>query len=142
MGLEMALDLSCGGGDRHSRTCIEIVARPLVAHPRPAIPGTPKREIGLRIVGAGDPDRSTAGLPLVTRGPRLGSWLARRRHGISLPRRLPGFGVKRRDEAAHAKLAARNADHHLAVSNQRRQRHVISLSVVLDLRVPQFVAGL
>ena len=117
----MTLDLAGGGVDRHSRTGVEIVAGPLVTHPRSAIAGTPEAEIGCRIVGAGDPDRSTPGLPLVTRGPSLGSRLARRRHGISLPRRFAGFGVECGNKAAHAKLAARYADHHFAVGDERGQ---------------------
>src|SRR6266478_8589556 len=108
MVLEMALDLARRGVDRHGRRGIQIVARPLVAHPRPAIAGAPERKISFRIIGAGDPHRSAAGLPLVTLGPSLAARLAGRRHRVGLPRRLPGFSVERRDKAAYAKLAARH----------------------------------
>ena len=46
------------------------------------------------------------------------------------------------DEAADAELAARRADHHLAVGDERRQRHVVAVLVVLDLRRPHLLAGL
>jgi hypothetical protein len=39
---------------------------------------------------------------------------------------LAGLGVERRKKAAHAHLAARCAKQHLAVDDERRERHVVA----------------
>src|SRR5215469_336621 len=85
MVLMVALDLPGRGIDCDRRGGEEIVARALVAHPRPTIAGAPESQIGRRIVGASDPHRSAAGLPLVAIGPGLAARFAGRRHRISLP---------------------------------------------------------
>ena len=94
------------------------------------------------IVVAGDPHRAAAGLPLVALRPRLAAGLAGRGHRVRPPHLLAGVGIERRDEAANAELAAGRADHHLAVGDQRRERHVVAGLVVGDLRRPDFLAGL
>ena len=135
MILEVALDRARGDVERDRRRRVEVVAGALVAHPRAAVAGAPEREVGLGIVGAGDPHRTAAGLPLVALRPRLAARFARRRHGVRPPRLLAGLGVKRRDEAANAHLAARCADHDLAVGDERRHRHVVPVLVSSTLAV-------
>src|SRR6516162_2104045 len=142
MILVKALDLPGRRIEGDGRGRIKIVARALVAHPWPAIPRPPKSQVGSRIVGSGDPHRAAAGFPLVAFGPGLTTRLAGGRHRISLPQRLAGFGVERRDKPADPELAARAADHDLAVGDQWRQRHIIPMRIVLYLGVPQLLAGL
>src|SRR6266851_8182022 len=110
MILEMTFDFAGRGIKGDGRRRKQIITWPLIAHPRPAIAGAPESEVGFRIVAAGDPHRATAGLPLVAVGPGLAARLAGGRDGVGLPRRLPGFGVERRDEAAYPEFATRDAD--------------------------------
>ena len=112
--------------ERDRRRGVEVVAGPLVAHPRAAVAGAPVREVGLRIVVAGHPDRARRRSS--TDRPSATSRCPARRapapcRSATAPCRSP---VVRRDEAADAELAARRADHHLAVGDERRQRHVVA----------------
>src|SRR6266446_2061754 len=122
MVLVVALNLAGRGIEGHHRRGEEIVTGTLIAHPRPAIARAPEGKIGFWIVGAGDPYGPTAGLPLIAFGPGLGTQLTGLRHGVSLPSRLSGLGIERRDKPANAELTARNADDHLAVGNERGER--------------------
>ena len=142
MVLVIALDRAGRGVERQHRRGIEIVARPLVAHPRPAITGAPIGEIGRGIVIALDPHRPAAGLPLVAFWPSVAARLAGLRHGVSLPQRLSAFGVEGGDKSANPEFATRAADHHLAVGDEGRQRHVVAVSVILDFVFPHLLAGL
>src|SRR6516165_4290499 len=121
MILVEALDLPGRDIEGNCRGCEIIIPRALVAHPRPAIAGAPERQVGCRIVGAGDPHRTAAGLPLVAFWPGLAARLAGCWHRVGPPHLLAGLGVKRRNKAANPELAARAADHHLAVGDERRQ---------------------
>src|SRR2546430_15475457 len=114
----MALDRAGVDVERDHRAGVEIVARALIAEPRRGIAGTPEREVRFRIVGAGDPDRAPAALVVIApRRPGLAARLARRRNGVGLPQRLAGLGVHSGNETAHAKLAARCAEDHLAIDD-------------------------
>src|SRR5712691_2978351 len=110
MVLEIALELAGRSVEGHHRRGEEIVTRALVTHPWPAIAGAPEGQIGLGIVGASDPYRAAASLPLVACGPGFAARLARCRHRVSRPRWLSGLGIERRDKAANAELTTRNAD--------------------------------
>jgi len=55
--------------------------------------------------------------------------------------RLTAVGVKGRDEAADAELPARDADHDLALGDKRGERHVVAGLPVLDLLLPDHLAG-
>src|ERR1044071_672216 len=116
--------------ERNHRTGVKIVPWPLVAHPGPAVSRAPEAELGFRIIGAGDPDRATAGFPLVSVRPGLAPGLARPRHRVRLPECLPALGIKRGDKAADPKLAARTPDHPPAVHHEGRERHIITLGIV------------
>ena len=127
---------------RDDRGCEEVVARPLVAHPGTAIAGAPEGQFGVRIIHPGDPNGRPTGLPLVAFRPGLTARLARRRHHEGLPQFLARLGVIGGDETAHTEFAARGAQDHLAIDDQRRQRHVIAVRVVLDRGGPDLLAGL
>ncbi len=142
MVLVITPDGAGGDVECENRRGIEVVARPLIAHPRPAIAGAPIGDVGRGIVIAHDPHRAAARLPLVAFGPGFAARLAGRRHGICFPQRLPGPGVEGRDEAANPEFATRTADHDLTVGDQRRQCHVVAVGVVLDLGLPRLLAGL
>src|SRR6516162_4914003 len=105
MVLVKAFDLAGRGVEGDCRGSVIIVTRALIAHPRPAITRAPERQIGRGIVGAADPHRPAAGLPLVAVGPGFAAGLAGRRHRIGLPQRLAGLCVKSRDKAANQSLS-------------------------------------
>src|SRR6516165_4926268 len=132
MVLVVALDLPRRAIESNGRGSIKIVAGALVAHPGPAVPGAPKRQVGLRIIGAGDPDRSAAGFPLVALGPSLTAGFTGRRNSKGLPHGLPGLSIECCNKAADAEFAAGHADHHLAIRDERRESHIISGRIVLD----------
>ena len=138
----MPLDLARRGIDRHGRCRVEVVARPPIPHPWAAIAGSPEQEIGVRIVVSRHPRRGTAGLPLIaTSRPRLAAWLAWSRHGEAPPDLDPGIDMIGGDESTNTELATRDANHHLAVRDERRQRHVVPALVVRDRGRPDFPPG-
>src|SRR5467141_4974243 len=142
MILKVSLDLPGAGGDGDHRAGEEIVAGTLIAEPWAAVAGAPESEIGLGVIGAGDPDRSPAPLIVVTaRGPGLAARLARRGHRIGLPELLAGLRIEGREEAACAQFTARYAEQHLAVDDERRERQVVAFLVVVDFGGPGFLAG-
>src|SRR5262249_47335127 len=115
---------------------------PLIAEPRAAVAGAPEGEVSPGVVGARDPDRGAAAfIVIAARRPGLASGLARRGDRVRLPQVLPGLRIERREEAAHAQFAAGRAEQHLAVDDERRERHVVALFVVIDCRRPCFLAG-
>ena len=143
MILEVTLDLPGRDVEGDHRGRVEIVARSLVPEPGRSVARAPEGEIGLGIVGAGDPDGAAAALVMVAaRRPGLAAGLARLWHGVGLPELLAGPGIDRGHEAAHTQFAARCAEDHLAVDDQRRHRHVVGLLVVVNLRGPGFLSGL
>src|SRR5262245_14766701 len=142
MILEVSLDRAGGRIERHDGAGVEIISGALIAHPGAAIAGAPERQIGLGIIGASDPDRGAAGLPLIALRPCFAAGLARCRHHVGLPQLLAGLRIIGGDEAPHAELPAGDADQNLAVNDKRRQRHVVALLVISDLRGPRFLAGL
>src|SRR5262249_58247832 len=110
--------------------------------PRAAVARAPEGEVGLGVVGARDPDRGAAAFVVIAaRRPGLASGLARRGDRVRLPHLLAGLRIERREETAHAQFAAGRAEQHLAVDDERRQRHVVALLVVIDRRRPCFLTG-
>ena len=112
-----------------------------VARPRRGVAGAPVREVELGIVVASEPDGHAAGLPGVA-GPGVVSWLARAGDGVGPPHLLPGARVERRDVPADAQLPAGCPDHDLALGDERGEREVVALLVVIDRLVPHDLAGL
>ena len=133
--------LACVGVQRDHRGRVEIVAGALIAHPLRPVAGAPVREIELGIEAARDPDGRATRLPRIAL-PGLGARLARRRYRERLPGRRARAGIQRLDETADPELTARDADHDFPLGHQGRQRHVITLLVVLHRPVPEQFAGL
>src|SRR4051812_43828845 len=137
----MALDRAGVDVERDHRAGVEIVAGALIAEPRRGIAGTPEREVGFGIVGAGDPDCAAAALVVIAaRRPGLAAGLAGRGNGVGLPQRFTGLGIHSGNEAAHAKFAARCAEDHLTVDDEWRERHVVRLPVVVDVYSPNLLS--
>ena len=127
--------------ERDDRVRVQIVARTIVADQiGRRIPRRPVQRVELRIVGAGQPRRG-AGMRDALALPRLRRALARRRRGPEAPRFLPRLLVERRDEAAHAFVAARRAGDDQIAEGERRAGGVVVLMPVGHLRVPQQRAG-
>src|SRR5207247_1877491 len=133
--LVMAPDLAGVGVERDDGRRVEVVAGMHVAGPWPRVAGPPEREIELRIVVRGEPDRDAAGLPRVA-FPRVVTRLARSRDRVGLPGLLAVARVEGGDVAADAELAARGPDHDLALRDERGQREVVAVLVIVDRRVP------
>ena len=127
------------GIERDHRTRVEVVAGVEVARPRTRVANAPERQVELRVVRALNPDRPAAVLPVVP-SPGLGPWLARRRDRIGPPQRLTGLCVEGLDEAPDGELAARRPHHDLASHDQRRQRAVVPLVVIVHGLVPDDLA--
>src|SRR4029077_19907983 len=78
MILEVSLDLTGGHIDRDGRRGVEIVAGPLVSHPRASVARTPVSQVGFWIVVSSDPHRTTTCFPVVAAlRPRLAAGLSR-----------------------------------------------------------------
>ena len=91
-----------------------------------------------RIVRAGHPRRSAAGLPrrLVRVGPRLVTALAGPRDRVEAPGLGARRGVERGDEPADAVFAARRPDDDLVLDDERRERERIAERRIDDGLVP------
>ena len=72
--------------------------------------------------------------------PRLVARLAARRHRVGDPQPLAGLGVVRDDGAARAAVAAGEAQHHLAVGDQRGVRMPQPGGVVAGAHLPALLA--
>src|SRR5437899_6519861 len=121
----MTRDLAGGGVERDHSRRVEVVAGMHVARPRRRVARPPERQVELRIIVRGEPDRDAAGLPRLA-FPGVMPRLARARDRVGLPDRLAVARVEGGDVAADAELAARGADHDLATGDERRQREVVT----------------
>ena len=104
------------------------------------IAGRPVDDVERRIVAAGEPGRRAAVLDVLAL-PGLRSRLARLRHGPEAPDLLAGLLIVRGDEAVGAVLAARDAGDDQVAGGQRRRRGRVVLAPVVELGVPQQLAG-
>ena len=150
--LVMPFQLAGVGVERDDRIGVEVVAWPLRAVVVGAgVADAPIRQVELRIVGAGHPDRAAAVLPGVgiaealrvgfgQRLPRLVAGLAGRRNRVEAPCLLAGRRVVGGDEAADAVLAAADADDHLVLDDQRRVRDRIAVRGLRDRGLPDAAA--
>src|SRR5688572_14366349 len=92
--------------ERDHRVRVEVVSGPAVAVPVGAwIADTPVHQVQIGVVRAGDPDRTTASLPGLSR-PRLAPRFARRRDRIEAPQLLPRLRIEGEDVSANPVLAA------------------------------------
>src|SRR5580698_2730477 len=74
-----------GHVQRQRRRGVEIVTRPLVAHPGSGVTDPPIRQVRPRIIVASNPHRTASGLPLIALGPAAAARFARSRNRISTP---------------------------------------------------------
>src|SRR5207244_13166939 len=126
-----------GGIQRQQRTGIKVVAWTVVAVPVWSwVSRHPIERAQLRIVRAGEPRRSSAGLPAVLAAPRLAAGLTGSGNRVTPPDALAGLRVVGVDESANARLGARHADDDLAVDGERRESEVVAESDVVDVIVP------
>ena len=106
------------------------------------VAGAIEDEILLGIVGPGHPDRSSAAQVRVTLRPGVAALFSRPGHGVEPPHLLAGLRVERFDETADAVLGAGDADDHLVLDDERRDRRRIPDLVVFERDVIHDAAGL
>src|SRR5438132_1433692 len=120
-------------GDDGAR--VEIVAGVHVARPGRRIAGLPVRQVEVGIVVSREPDRRSTGLPGVPR-PGVVARLAGSGDGVGPPDFLPGARIESGDVTADPELTAGHPDDDPSLRDERRQRRVVALLVVVDGRVP------
>ena len=113
----------------------------LVGQPRTRIADAPIHQVEFGIVGAGHPNGTAAVLVRIA-FPGVAVLFARAWNRVNAPRFFTGLRIERGEESANAHLAARTADHDLVFDDQRRERAVIALRVIGNLRIPNDFAGL
>src|SRR5262249_19069064 len=121
----------------------EIVTRPMGRIEfRDRIAGAPDGLVGLRIVGAGHPDRPAAGLPgIVLVLPGLAAGFARRRNGVFAPEELAGLGVTLGAPATSPVAARRRAHQDLVLERERRAGDAQRRIVLADFGLPHYLPG-
>ena len=141
----MPAQLSRVGVERDDRRGVQVVAFALEAVVVGAgVARAPEREIEIRIVRAGHPDRSAAVLPrlLIGAAPRAEAAVGRTGGRVEAPDLFARLHVVRVDEAADAVLRAGDADDHLVFHHERRRCPAVALLEVDHRRVPLDRAGL
>src|SRR5215213_4730732 len=134
-----------------------VVARPLRGVPGAGVACAVEDEVLFRVVGDPAPDRPAAYLPGVGR-PRRDSQilplilrveglevgadqtLGIRPRAVGPPGDFAARGVERGEPAAYPHLAARVADQHLALDDERGHRHRFALVDVPQRSLPDFLA--
>ncbi len=144
------------GHDRHRPF---IVARPLMGVPGAGIAGAVIDQVQLGVVGIPAPGRAAADLPLVAlpggQGGVLADRLAEHRglfgieqdlvvrtDGRGLPYLLAVFQTVGGKPALDAEFAARYADEHLVLDDDRGRGHGLALARIAVLDAPHHLAGL
>ena len=157
--LQRPFGLAGIGIAREQRRGPFVVARTLLLVPRARIAGAVIDQVQVRIVSDPSPHRSSSGLPSVARPGRdaeIRAVIGRvervesgadqhvpvRPGGIGPPQDLAGSDIERRQPAAHAELAARVADQHLSLHDQRRHRDRFAGVDVAQFGLPELLAGL
>src|SRR5207245_8465482 len=116
--LMVTADPAGTGIEGEDRRRVEVVAGMHVTGPRRRVARPPERQVELRIVVRREPHRDAARLPRFAL-PALATPLARSRARMGLPHRLAAARVSGGDVAANPELAARGADHDLALGAER-----------------------
>src|SRR5207247_7764476 len=87
------------------------------------VAGAPDGLVGLHVIGAGDPNRGSAGLPgVVLVLPGFTAGFARRRHRVFQPDELAGGSIERCDPVADARATVGGADDDLVLDGEWRRR--------------------
>ena len=136
--LVIPFQLAGVGVERDHAIAIEVVAEADVAiGVRRRIADAPEGEVGVGVVSADVPDGRAAGLPRIAR-PGFMARLARPGDGVEAPGFLAGLRVECRDVAADGAVAARRADDHFVLDDQRRVRDGVAVGRrVADGGVPE-----
>src|SRR5205807_6742007 len=107
------------------------------------IAGPPIHQIELRIVGTRAPGRTSALRPGVAiLWPRLGTWLAGRRNGVSAPQFFSRVWIPAVEESARSGLSTSHARNEHAVGDDLRTGRVVAVLRVREFLVPQLLARL
>jgi hypothetical protein len=131
--------------DRADEQIVALALAAIMPGERRAVAGAHVNEIGLRIVSDRIPRIGAAAeLPILPR-PGLGGHRHDRVRGLMVrplrgiarrseefPELLARVGIIGRDEAAHAEVAARIADHHHSVEHARRARDRVGHGLVVE----------
>src|SRR5690348_8383682 len=118
MVLVIGLDLAGRGIEPQHGAGIEIVARMQGTRPWRGVADAPIDGLGVLVVGAGHPGRTTARLPVVAL-PGVMAGLALARNGEGPPQLLAVLGIEGRDITADAEFAAGAADNDFSVDDQQ-----------------------
>ena len=138
--LEVPLQLAGVDVDGQDRVRVERVARtPQGGRPGRRLAGAEVDPAQLGVVADRVPRQAAERLDFVL-APRLVARLASRRHRVGDPQPLAGLGVVRHDGAPRAAVAPGEAQHHLAVGDQRGVRMPQSGGVVAGAHLPALLA--
>src|SRR6266699_3605001 len=136
----MCVDLASGGIEAELGACVEIVAWMSIPRPGCGVTDAPINGLGVLVIVAGHPSRSAARLPVIA-FPRVMTGLTLARDGEGPPQFLAVVSIERDDIAPDAELAAGAADDDFSVDDQGHQGQILTLLVVLDLCIPDGLAG-
>src|SRR5262249_48634550 len=120
---------------------MEVIALAVDGIPRRWIASSPKDQIEVRIVGAGDPGASAAVRASVA-WPRLGAWLARSRNREGPPQLLACLRIQAFEIATVPELRAGHPGDHHAVGHERSGGHRVAVLGGGWLRAPHLLACL
>ena len=120
--LEVPIHLPGVGVKGERAVGVEVVAWSRISvHHRHRIAGAPDHLVGLCIVSAGQPDCAATGLPgVVVALPGLAARFAGRRNGVGQPFAFARRGIKGRDPAAPAGVAAGSSKDDLVLHDKWR----------------------
>ena len=139
--LEMPFQLSGVGVESDQGVGVKIVAIALVAdHIRRRVACSPVHQVGFRVISAGDPSGSAAGLPAIAR-PGFVAGLARRRHRVEAPGSRTGLYIVSVQEAADTVFGAGYADDDFIFQHERRGGNRVGGLVIGYFHVPTDTSG-
>ncbi len=134
----MPAQLAGVGFDGEQRDRVQrIAAAARCRAPRRRLARREVHELQLRVVARGVPGRGAERRPAFVLGPGLEAGLAFARRGVERPEPRAVRGVVRLELAARREVAARVADEHLAVGDQRRVRVAFAGLVVAGPHFPE-----
>ena len=139
--LEVPLPLAGGGIDRDHRIGVEVVSLPLVAVPvRARISRRPKQSVRFRVIGAGVPSGSSAGLVRLA-PPGLDTRLTLGRDRVVPPHPTSGRDVICVEEASYPVFTPGHTDDRQVAHHEGGAGGGKTVAIVGDLGVPEDRAG-
>ena len=134
-------DLAGLGPQREHRGYPQIVTRPPVGIPRPAVARSPVSQVEIGIVGTRYPRGAASAKVGITGGPGLVTFFTGTRGGVSAPQLAARHGMVSRQETTNAVFAAGHARDQHAVHHRGRRGDRIAFLPFGDLGLPDFLAG-